>query len=52
MENELSMTFDIFFDAVKSYIDDDKELEVIKKAYEFANDKHYEQKRLNGEDYL
>lgn len=52
MEQELSITFDIFFDAVKSYIDDEKELETIKKAYEFAEEKHYGQKRLNGEDYI
>lgn len=52
MENELSITFDEFFDAVKSYIEDEKELELIKKAYDASFDAHYMQKRLNGEDFI
>lgn len=52
MDKELSITFDMFYDVVKSYIDNEEELKVIKKAYEFAYDKHAGQKRLNGEDYI
>lgn len=35
-----------------TYITDDKELELIKEAYLFATDKHFEQKRLTGEDFI
>lgn len=52
MEEELSMTFEHFYDAVKAYIEDEKELEVIKKAYEFANKIHTGEKRRTGEDYI
>lgn len=30
----------------------DEELEIVKKAYEFAREKHFGQKRLTGEDYI
>ncbi len=52
MENEVSITFDEFYNVVKSYIEDEKELELIKKAYDVAFDAHYMQKRLNGEDFI
>lgn len=52
MENEVSITFAEFYNVVKSYIEDEKELELIKKAYDVAFDAHYMQKRLNGEDFI
>lgn len=52
MEQELSITFEQFFDAVRSYIDDEKELEIVKKAYEFAKITHTGEKRRTGEDYI
>ena len=52
MEQELSITFEQFFDAVRLYIDDEKELEVVKKAYEFAKITHTGEKRRTGEDYI
>ena len=52
MEEELNITFEYFFDAVKSYIHDENELELIKKAYEFADKVHYGEKRRTGEDYI
>ena len=52
MEEEVSMTFECFFEAVKSYIEDEKELDVIKKAYDFANKTHMGEKRRTGEDYI
>lgn len=52
MEEELSMTFDYFFDAVKTYIEDERELSTIKKAYEFARKIHMGEKRRTGEDYI
>ena len=52
MEQELNLTFENFFDAVKSYIEDKEELEVVKKAYEFARMTHMGEKRKTGEDYI
>ena len=37
---------------LKTYIKNDLELEEIKKAYEFAKEKHDGQKRISGEDYI
>ena len=52
MEQELSLNFEQFFDAVKSYIDDEIELNAVKKAYEFAKKTHMGEKRRTGEDYI
>lgn len=46
------LTIDKLMDKVKTYITDDKELEVIDTAYKFAYEKHFEQKRLTGEPYI
>ena len=35
-----------------SYIDNDEEINIIKKAYEYASKIHDGQKRLSGEDYI
>ena len=35
-----------------TYITDSNELDLIKKAYLYAFDKHFEQKRLTGEDFI
>ena len=37
---------------VESYIDDNDEIELIKKAYDFAYEKHFGQKRITGDDYI
>jgi len=52
MEEEMNITFEYFFDIVKSYIEDDNELEVIKKSYGFAQNVHMNEKRRTGEDYI
>ncbi len=44
--------FDILNKKVKTYITDPKDLELIEKAYNYAFDKHFGQKRLTGEDYI
>ena len=49
-QQELSK--DIFFDQVKTYISNDDSLSLINKAYDFAYDKHSEQKRASGEPYF
>ena len=46
------LTYGKFIERVEEYIFDEEELSVIKKAYEFASEKHFGQKRLTGEDYI
>ncbi len=49
---KIKITYDILLEKIKSYINNEEELNVIKKAYEFAQEKHSGQKRLTGEDYI
>ena len=46
------LTYEKLEEKIKKYIYDEEELAVIKRAYEFANEKHFGQKRLTGEDYI
>lgn len=41
-----------FYDQVKSYIKNEDSLKLIEKAYEFAYEKHKDQKRKSGEPYF
>ncbi|MCM1370475.1 MAG: bifunctional (p)ppGpp synthetase/guanosine-3',5'-bis(diphosphate) 3'-pyrophosphohydrolase [Clostridium sp.] len=50
MEKEI--TYKDLYDFIKTYIKDEQELEIINKAYEFANNKHLNQKRMTGEPYI
>ncbi|AJM71809.1 RelA/SpoT family protein [Mycoplasma yeatsii] len=45
-------TCDELLDEVKKYIKDQKELDLIKEAYEFSYQAHIEQKRKNGDPYI
>ncbi len=45
-------TFEILEEKIKTYITDENDLELIKKAYNYAYDKHFGEKRLTGEDYI
>ena len=46
------VTIDELLEKVSTYISDEKDLELIKKAYEFAQQKHFGQTRITGEDYI
>ena len=46
------LTYEKLEEKIKKYIVDSEELSVIRKAYEFANEKHFGQKRLTGEAYI
>ena len=37
---------------VRKYNDDDDELRIIEKAYNYAKEKHFTQKRITGDDYI
>lgn len=47
-----NLTYELLEEKIEKYITDKEELAVIKKAYEFANKKHFGQKRLTGEGYI
>ena len=47
-----NITFDELRDKICEYISDPEELDLIRKAYMYAFEKHFGQKRLTGEDYI
>ena len=47
-----NITFDQVMEKIKSYIEDEKELQVINDAYELARSKHEGQYRKTGEAYI
>ena len=51
-KHQKDLTIEKLMDKVKTYITDEKELSVIDKAYKYAYEKHFGQKRLTGEEYI
>lgn len=51
MQNKENVTIDTIIEKVKSKNANSNE-ELIKKAYNYANDNHKEQKRISGEPYI
>lgn len=47
-----NITYDDLRTKVSEYITDEKELKKLSKAYMFAYEKHFGQKRLSGEEYI
>jgi len=47
-----NITFDELFEKVSTYINNQKSKKMITKAYLFAFEKHFGQKRRTGEDYI
>ena len=52
MKYQRNITFESLKKKISSYITDEKELNLISKAYKFASEKHFGQKRLTGDDYI
>ena len=52
MKYQKNITFESLKKKISSYITDEKELNLISKAYKFASEKHFGQKRLTGDDYI
>jgi len=46
------ITIDELIERVKIYNSNSKDLELIKKAYDYASKKHFGQKRISGDDYI
>jgi GTP diphosphokinase / guanosine-3',5'-bis(diphosphate) 3'-diphosphatase len=51
-EEQKTITIDDLITKVESYIKDKKQITVIKKAYEYANEKHFGIKRLDGSELI
>ena len=51
-KNMTGVTFEDIFSKLEVYIEDEEQLEVIRKAYEFAKNKHEGQFRKSGEAYI
>ncbi len=51
-KHQKDLTIEKLMDKVKTYITDNEELSIIDKAYKYAYEKHFGQKRLTGEDYI
>ncbi|MDD2378026.1 MAG: bifunctional (p)ppGpp synthetase/guanosine-3',5'-bis(diphosphate) 3'-pyrophosphohydrolase [Bacilli bacterium] len=47
-----TLTFDDLNDKLVTYVNDPEELALVTKAYMFAYEKHFGQKRLTGEEYI
>ncbi len=52
LEHRIDYSFDKLMKLVTDYIHKEADLNLIKKAYEFANDKHKNQFRRSGEAYI
>lgn len=52
MDKKEISTLKELIDAVSTYINDENEIDCIKKAYDFAYEVHKDKKRLSGEDYI
>lgn len=46
------ITFYDLIEKVRKYNDDEEELRIIEKAYNYAKEKHFTQKRITGDDYI
>ena len=52
MENEKMLTIEEIISKARSYIEDEEQIQVIEKAYNFAKSKHEGQFRKSGEAYI
>lgn len=48
----VNITIDELIDKFKSYNDNKEDIDLIKRAYDYAEKKHFGQKRISGDDYI
>lgn len=48
----INITIDELIEKFKKYNNNKKDIELIRKAYDFAEKKHFGQKRISGDDYI
>lgn len=51
-KKNMNLTYNKLEIKLKEYLNDEKQLKIIKEAYELASEKHFGVKRLTGEDYI
>ena len=47
-----NVSIDVLIEKVSNYDDNEEDLKLIRKAYEYASKKHFSQKRITGDDYI
>jgi len=52
MSEQKKVTFEELIEVIKTYNTNLEELEIIKKAYNYAREKHLDEKRLTGDDFI
>ena len=50
--NTIKLTIDDLIERFESYNDNKEDINLIKKAYDYAEKKHFGQKRISGDDYI
>lgn len=48
----INLSIDDLINKVKEYDDNEEDLDLIRRAFDYALDKHFYQKRISGEDYI
>lgn len=48
----INITIDELIEKFKKYNNNEKDIELIRKAYDYAEKKHFGQKRISGDDYI
>ena len=48
----IKLSIDDLINKFKTYNDNEEDIELIRKAYDFAEKKHFGQKRISGDDYI
>ena len=48
----IKITIDELIEKIKKYNDNEEDIKLIRRAYEFAEKKHFGQKRISGDDYI
>ena len=50
--NTIKLTIDDLINKFKTYNDNENDIKLIREAYEYAEKKHFGQKRISGDDYI
>lgn len=48
----INLTIDDLIDKFKTYNNNEEDIDLIRRAYEYAEKKHFGQKRISGDDYI
>lgn len=48
----INLTIDDLIEKIKKYDDDEDDIKLIRRAYDYAEKKHFGQKRISGDDYI